>query len=73
MPKHDPTLLAASAAHARAARTGDPKKIKAARTALNEAKIRSWVERTLKEAPPNLSPATKATLARLLVTTDAAR
>lgn len=59
-------VMAASAAHARATRTGDPDQISAARTALNEIKIQEWVRKTLADAPPNLAPSTRASLARLL-------
>lgn len=59
-------VMAASAAHARAVQTGDPDQIRATRTALNEVKIQEWVRRTLADAPPNLTPATRASLARLL-------
>jgi hypothetical protein len=44
----------------------DPAEVAVARTALNEAKIQAWVEQTLATAPPHLSPATEAQLARLL-------
>jgi hypothetical protein len=60
------SLQLASAAYARAARLGTPDQIVKARTALNEAKIRAWVQRTLASAPPNLSKKTVATLNRLL-------
>ncbi len=64
MPKKPPSPLnQAGAAYARACNHGTGEQIAAARTALNEAKIRAWVEKTLASAPPHLTPKTKATLA----------
>jgi len=64
------TRQVASAAYARASRLGTPEQIAEARTALNEAKVRAWVERTLADAPPHLSKETAATLNRLLTITQ---
>ncbi len=69
MPRKPPPspLQVASAAYARAVHLGTPEQVTAARTDLNEAKIRAWVEDTLEDAPPHITPSTQATLARLLV------
>ena len=66
----DPATMRAGAAYARARRTGDPATIAKTRTALNEAKVQAWVERTLAEAPPHLTEATRSRLARLLAGGD---
>jgi hypothetical protein len=66
---HDVRVQRALSRVARATRHPDnidPDEVAAARTALNEAKVQAWVERTLADAPPHLTPQTKAKLARLL-------
>ena len=68
--KNPSALQVASAAYARAARLGTPEEIAEARTALNEAKIRAWVGKTLAEAPSHIRAETKATLARLIAAQD---
>jgi hypothetical protein len=60
-------LNQASAAYARAVHYGTAEEAAAARTELNEAKVRAWVEKYLATAPPHLTPATEARLTRLLV------
>jgi hypothetical protein len=68
-PRPQPLLSArqrASAAYARTVRFGTPEQIAKARTDLNEARVQAWLEKTLAEAPPHLTPSTQAKLARLL-------
>jgi hypothetical protein len=62
---HDRRVALAGAALARAVRY-QPEQIDAARTALNEAKVQAWVDKTLAEAPPHLTPETTRRLRRLL-------
>jgi hypothetical protein len=64
MPQN-PATMAASAAHARATRTGTPEEIAARRADLAAAKIEDFVRKTLADAPP-IPSENRTRIARLL-------